>query len=328
MASIITLYNLISILLYGVAMGFCCIAWGRSGRREYWSAGVLFFIYLAETVVLLWQTLQGAGESWDPLAVTAALAFTVLETYYFGRIIYAVFRAEMSAFFYIWLCLVVIVIGLLSTSPLDPYLCDYLAFVAGTLLLSGIYWHLWTQADEVTRERVPPEFQWLAGIHFSLGFLAMIHSISNLSLFQRAPSAGWRTIYVDSICLVTTLFFILLCQREFGILVVRERLAPCPAAEPEELTEDGLESGESAPLPEVVSVSEARLAAFCESYELTAREQEILRLMLAGKSNQEISDVLYITIGTVKAHIHSIFGKLDISRRGQLLNRLMDWDAL
>ena len=37
--------------------------------------------------------------------------------------------------------------------------------------------------------------------------------------------------------------------------------------------------------------------------------------------------MLYITIGTVKAHIHSIFGKLEIARRGQLLTCYMDWSA-
>ena len=56
-------------------------------------------------------------------------------------------------------------------------------------------------------------------------------------------------------------------------------------------------------------------------YELTEREAEILRLILAGKSNQEISEDLFITVGTVKAHIHSIFGKLDVSKRSQLITK-------
>ena len=55
-------------------------------------------------------------------------------------------------------------------------------------------------------------------------------------------------------------------------------------------------------------------------------EREILQLILSGKSNQEISDMLFITVGTVKAHVHSIFGKLDVTRRSQLITRFLDYD--
>ena len=55
---------------------------------------------------------------------------------------------------------------------------------------------------------------------------------------------------------------------------------------------------------------------------LTARETDILRLMLQGCSNQEICDRLYISLGTVKAHTHNIFQKLNINRRSQLITVL------
>lgn len=50
---------------------------------------------------------------------------------------------------------------------------------------------------------------------------------------------------------------------------------------------------------------------------LTPREQEILALVAAGKSNQEIADVLYITPGTVRVHVHAILHKLDVRDRTQ-----------
>jgi len=43
---------------------------------------------------------------------------------------------------------------------------------------------------------------------------------------------------------------------------------------------------------------------------LTSRQLEILRLMAAGLSNRDIAGHLYIAEGTVKAHVHQIFGKL------------------
>jgi two-component system NarL family response regulator len=50
---------------------------------------------------------------------------------------------------------------------------------------------------------------------------------------------------------------------------------------------------------------------------LTNREQEILALIAAGKSNQEIATMLYIAPGTVRVHVHAILQKLDVRDRTQ-----------
>ncbi|BBD57918.1 two component transcriptional regulator, LuxR family protein [Nostoc sp. HK-01] len=50
---------------------------------------------------------------------------------------------------------------------------------------------------------------------------------------------------------------------------------------------------------------------------LTQREQEILSLLAAGKTNQEIAVALYIAPGTVRVHIHAILQKLEASDRTQ-----------
>jgi len=48
---------------------------------------------------------------------------------------------------------------------------------------------------------------------------------------------------------------------------------------------------------------------------LSERELEVLRLMAAGWSNQEIADELVIAIGTVKRHTANIFDRLDVRNR-------------
>ncbi|MEZ4663996.1 MAG: response regulator transcription factor [Caldilineaceae bacterium] len=48
---------------------------------------------------------------------------------------------------------------------------------------------------------------------------------------------------------------------------------------------------------------------------LTGREKEILQLIADGMTNQEIAAALTIELGTVKNHVHSILGKLDVHTR-------------
>ena len=54
---------------------------------------------------------------------------------------------------------------------------------------------------------------------------------------------------------------------------------------------------------------------------LTNRELEVLRLMAVGLKNREIAEELVVVVGTVKAHISSIYGKMDVGNRVQAISR-------
>ena len=53
--------------------------------------------------------------------------------------------------------------------------------------------------------------------------------------------------------------------------------------------------------------------------ELSKQETMVRNLILQGKSNKEIANELFISLSTVKSHITSIYGKMNISNRRELL---------
>ncbi|GAB5491068.1 MAG: hypothetical protein Phog2KO_12830 [Phototrophicaceae bacterium] len=57
---------------------------------------------------------------------------------------------------------------------------------------------------------------------------------------------------------------------------------------------------------------------------LTDREQQILGLIVAGKTNREIADTLTVAIGTVKTHAHNLYSKLGVKNRTQATSRAYD----
>jgi len=58
--------------------------------------------------------------------------------------------------------------------------------------------------------------------------------------------------------------------------------------------------------------------------DLSVQERKIFSLILEGKSNKEISDSLNIGLSTVKSHVNSIYSKLDINSRKDILNLNLD----
>jgi LuxR family maltose regulon positive regulatory protein len=52
---------------------------------------------------------------------------------------------------------------------------------------------------------------------------------------------------------------------------------------------------------------------------LSEREREILQWLATGATTQEIAQRLLVAVGTVKAHLHTIYGKLNVRNRTQAI---------
>jgi len=61
---------------------------------------------------------------------------------------------------------------------------------------------------------------------------------------------------------------------------------------------------------------------------LSDRELEVLRLLAAGLSNSQIADRLVVAVGTIKTHVHNIYGKLGAQNRARAVTRATELHLL
>ena len=73
--------------------------------------------------------------------------------------------------------------------------------------------------------------------------------------------------------------------------------------------------------PKVIEISDPfeRNEANLKSTGISRREFEVLELIVAGLSNQEIAGRLFVSTSTVKTHVSNVLAKLDASRRTEAI---------
>ncbi|MGW8884594.1 LuxR C-terminal-related transcriptional regulator [Streptomyces sp. NPDC055749] len=83
-------------------------------------------------------------------------------------------------------------------------------------------------------------------------------------------------------------------------------------------------AGRPGPVALVIEPSAAadRAVLIAEAYGLTPRELEITQLITRGLPTTEIAAALFISPHTVRDHVKAVFGKAEVSSRGELVARL------
>ena len=66
-----------------------------------------------------------------------------------------------------------------------------------------------------------------------------------------------------------------------------------------------------------------RCDAVCDTFQLTAREQEVLRLLSLGHGSEYISEQLVISLYTARTHVRNIYSKTGVHSREELIQLIM-----
>ena len=61
---------------------------------------------------------------------------------------------------------------------------------------------------------------------------------------------------------------------------------------------------------------------FIKDFSITKREQEIIIALLAGKSNKELAETLFVSEKTIETHLANIYRKVGVKNRLELFSRL------
>lgn len=168
-------------------------------------------------------------------------------------------------------------------------------------------------------------------------FVACCTSIAHVAFSECASRVetrlAWFRALAFAVCVVgclalselfgneaSALFAVLLCAGSFilgtvlekswraGEAAERARLDElCAAVEGYRASEDSLE---------------ARCARVARERDLTRREEEILVLLLQGRTRSEIARELYVSGDTVKTHIRNLYRKLGVAGKGDLVDKL------
>ena len=67
---------------------------------------------------------------------------------------------------------------------------------------------------------------------------------------------------------------------------------------------------------------DATCARLARSYDLTRREEDVLRLLMEGRTFAEAADELVVSLNTVKSHVRRIYAKMGVNGKADLLEKV------
>jgi DNA-binding CsgD family transcriptional regulator len=250
-------------------------------------------------------------------ALNLRMAFALIILFFLARFNRP---ANFGKLFLFAMVAVAIVLMLIPFLPLyNVVLSSIIGFANSILEL--IVWCL--LATIVYEKRVSP----LIVFGFGRGVLLVSQAFGwflGTSLLPSLVGSSWEGFcYLALACLILLATTLLFSEKEFGrMFAAMSGYEPADAATayPALVGESDEQSGQQADMPRRPWLKAC--GQLGKQAGLTAREQEVFEMIAFGRSPEIISQRLFISLNTVRTHIHNIYAKLDVHSKQELMERI------
>lgn len=326
---LIYIYNIGFIILYLWVINVSSYAYKSTGNRLFNYLELLFVILIIDSAIsfsfdLFRTTNINLNIDDQAYCVTKAILFLLGGSIYVKLMCSMLMEKENFAFFCPVISITIIEIIYIIAFYSNVYAQIFQRSIQDLCVLILCFIYFWCAAN--LKKEVPNKFYYdrivkITGTFMILSCLEgslfiLLSKINNSSFFRLLSYMKIIGFNEDLFSIVLALMIIFFAKKEEK-RVYKSRL--------QNLVQQKMNQYQSMIHENENSNEENQVKAFCEYYKLTKRESEILRLVLFGKKNQEIADELFISVGTVKSHIYSIYKKLSIDRRSQLMHVFMQY---
>lgn len=311
MVYLVFIYNALLIALFGMLTGGYIVLFLRDKKQLYIWVALVFAGFIAENMILyMTDFIESFAQFYNLHTVTEPILKTIISAvivlcYY--KIAFLHTGREIEPFDWVAYGIYLVALLLIPRVPTIPP-TYFLYFTFSQLIFFYLAYRVRGGPVGETDEKNMVRYKKFLTIMVVLNVAIVVEDaiviffFDNLSpealrITQRNLSEDIQSIVMAAYALVA--FFTIIQRRPERAVTVAEDLAQY-----EKMT---------------TVIRLRKRDAFVAAYHLTDREGELLDMMLAGKSNQEIGDALFISVGTVKNHLHNIYQKTGVSGRNPIM---------
>lgn len=308
---IVFIYNILLIVLYTIAFSFSISAYLREKKKLF----LIFILYLAffildNTIIYMTEFINSFANSYNQIFMSIPAAKTlifIVNAFCSFWIIDTLFKEKIKP---LHLGIIITMSVWMMFIPIlpDSAFMVWLYYLPTQLMMIYLGCFIWFKYKKQTNLSPLSRYylKRIAVICFFFGIFILLEDtfvIFNVDQYRSLPVRIYnRNISED-------IFSIVVC-----LLMIKYFTTDHQSVE----KSDSIRTKQS---------EDTLIQLFIQQYQLTQREGEILNLLLDYKHNQEIADELFLSVGTVKTHIHNIFIKLDVNKRNQICIRFKDFKS-
>ena len=303
----IFVYNILLIILYSITMAFAINSYLKEKNKVFLLISLYLAFFIFDNIIIyMTEFINSFAQSYDQAFMSAPAVKTIIfmgNAFFSISIIAELRKEKLKALHYgllIALAVWMITVPLMDNSALKVWLY----YFGNQVFLFYLGFYCWRGARMDLPELNTGYLKKLAIICILFSILIVIEDsfvIFNVDQYSSLATKIYnRSISEDIFSITVCLLFL--------HSYLKARQVP---------DEDTPEEQENSIL----------IQRFCHAHQFTQRETEVFELLMFHRTNQEIADQLFLSLGTVKTHVHNIFIKLDIKKRTQIFPMFEEYQA-